>query len=61
MVTWNHNNGDFDYHWVTITHYVKYIDDTRYVTTSNWAEQEVYNLDTWFNDSSLYKGIICFE
>lgn len=60
MLTWNTNQRNLKYHWVTITGYYKDIEEKNYILTSNWAKKENFSLDEWFDDKSLYKGLVYF-
>jgi hypothetical protein len=61
MVTWNSKISNLKYHWVTITGYIKDIDEQNYIITSNWGEKELFSLDNLIKDNSLYRGLVYFN
>lgn len=61
MVTWNSKISNLKYHWVTITGYMKDIDEQNYIITSNWGEKELFSLDNLIKDNSLYRGLVYFN
>lgn len=60
MVTWNTKVKNLAYHWVTITGYYCTKSGEHYIITSNWGKEEVFSLDQWFDNKSLYKGLMYF-
>lgn len=60
MLTWNSNIKNLRYHWVTITGYYRSKEGENFIITSNWGRKEVFSLDLWFKNRSLYKGLIYF-
>lgn len=60
MVTWNSKIKNLSYHWVTITGYYCTRSGEHFIITSNWGKEEVFSLDEWFADRSLYKGLLYF-
>ena len=58
MVTWNTKIKNLAYHWVTITGYYTTKTGEHYIVTSNWGKEEVFSLDEWFDNKSLYKGLL---
>lgn len=60
MLTWNSKVENLKFHWVTITGYIKNMDGKSYVITSNWAGKEIFPLDEWIKEKSLYRGLIYF-
>lgn len=60
MLTWNSKINNLKYHWVTITGYYCTKAGEHYIVTSNWGKQEVFSLDQWFDEKSLYKGLLYF-
>lgn len=60
MVTWNTSIKNLKNHWITITGYYCTKSGEHYIVTSNWGKQEVFNLDEWFEEKSLYKGLLYF-
>lgn len=59
MLTLNHKNPDVKFHWVTIT--AIYYDDSWKIECSNWGAKRVYDLEKWFKEKSLYKGLIYYQ
>lgn len=59
MLTLNHKNPDVKFHWVTITSI--YYDDCWKIECSNWGVKRVYDLEKWFKQKSLYKGLIYYQ
>ena len=59
MLTLNHKNPDVKFHWVTITSI--YYDDSWKIECSNWGTKRVYDLEKWFKEKSLYKGLIYYQ
>lgn len=60
MLTWNTKIKNLNYHWVTITGYIKTMDGESYVITSNWGGKEIFSLDEWISERSFNKGLIYF-
>ena len=60
MVTWNTRITNLAYHWVTITGYYVTSQGKHYIVTSNWGKEEEFSLDEWFEEKSLYKGLLYF-
>lgn len=61
MLTWNTRIKHLKNHWVTITGYIQTKSNKHYIVTSNWGSMEVFSLDDWFKDYSIYKGVIYFN
>lgn len=61
MITWNTKTVHLKYHWVTITGYFKDEDGSSFIVTSNWGRREVFNIDKWLSERSIYKGLIYFK
>lgn len=61
MLTWNTSESHLKNHWVTITGFFKDKEGTNFIVTSNWGRREVFNLDKWLKERSLYKGLIYFK
>lgn len=61
MLTWNTQIKHLKYHWVTITGYFKDENGVNYIRTSNWGRLEIFNLDEWISQKSVYKGLIYFK
>lgn len=61
MLTLNTKTENLKYHWVTITGYYKIASGENFIVTSNWGKKEVFSLDKWLNNKSLYKGLLYFE
>lgn len=60
MVTWNSRIANLAYHWVTITGYYVTNQGKHYIVTSNWGKEEEFSLDEWYEEKSLYKGLLYF-
>lgn len=60
MVTWNSKIDNLEYHWVTITGYYVTKSGEHFIVTSNWGRQEVFSLDRWVEEKSVYKGLLYF-
>lgn len=61
MLTWNTKILNLKNHWVTITGYSKDINGNRFIKTSNWGREEIFNLDSWLDSRGIYKGLIFFK
>ena len=61
MITWNTNTKNLKNHWVTITGYYKDLSGENFVVTSNWGRKEVFSIDKWLEDRSVYKGLLYFN
>lgn len=61
LLTWNTPLRGLRNHWVTITGLIRTKDGRTHIITSNWGKMETYSLDDWFNNPSLYKGLIYFR
>ena len=61
MVTLNSKIENLEYHWVTITGCYKTTSEENFIITSNWGKKEIFNLDNWLEDRSIYKGLLYFS
>lgn len=61
MITWNTKIPNLKNHWVTITGYYRTTLGEHFVVTSNWGRKEVFSLDNWIKDKSLYKGMLYYS
>lgn len=60
LVTWNSKIKNMEYHWITITGYYVTKSGEHFIVTSNWGRQEIFSLDKWVEEKSVYKGLLYF-
>ena len=60
LLTWNHLDKDFSYHWVTVTGFYTDENDKKHMVVSNWGRKKVYDIEKYSGIKSLYKGAMYF-
>lgn len=59
LLTWNHPDGAFKYHWITITR-IFYKDNKTYINFSSWGDNYTRDLEEYLNSKSLHRELAYF-